>query len=86
MSKICWLFSCFLLMSFELVFEIKMIGDTLVELADRQTSSLVRSNNNPAPKQRGSQLAPSTFLSIFSHNLDIEKAFALLQMCTKAVD
>ena len=26
-----------------------------------------------APKQRGSQLAPSTFLSIFSHNLDIEK-------------
>ena len=52
----------------ELVFGIKMIGD---EVTNWQTRA--RSNNNPAPKQRGSQLACSTFLSIFSHNLDIEK-------------
>ena len=41
-------------------------------LKQRRRATRARHNNKPALKQRGSQLAPSTFLSIFSHNLDIE--------------
>ena len=39
---------------------------------EKKIGKRARHNNKPALKQRGSQLAPSTFLSIFSHNLDIE--------------
>ena len=52
---------------------IETLCTTLTQvLKQRRRATRARHNNKPALKQRGSQLAPSTFLSIFSHNLDIE--------------